>query len=129
MRTKRANLIQKKGFDLKFDPGACRQCQGRCCNGKSGNIFVNKTEIEEISHFLKIETSTFVEDFLKKVSYKLSIKEVKANHNYACVFFDNENNKCTIYPVRPYQCRTFPFWDYYNDKPEELSRECPGVIF
>ncbi len=129
MGTKTTNLIQKEGFDLKFDPEACRQCEGRCCNGESGNIFVNKVEIEGISRFLKIEPSTFIADFLRKVSYKLSIKEVKASHNYACVFFDNKKNRCAIYPVRPGQCKTFPFWDYYKDKPDELSGECPGVIF
>ena len=63
MSTKRTNLIQKEGFDLEFDSEVCRQCQGRCCNGKSGNIFVNKVEIKKISRFLKMESSTFVEDF------------------------------------------------------------------
>jgi len=129
MDTSRTKLIRKEGFDLKFDPDACRQCEGRCCNGESGNIYVNRKEIETISRFLNMEPATFVEDFLRKVSYKLSIKEVKANQNYACVFFDKEKNKCAIYPVRPDQCKTFPFWDYYKDKPEALSRECPGVSF
>ena len=129
MGAREASVIGKEGFTYRFNPESCKQCEGRCCNGESGTIFVNKDEIQAISRFLKMETSEFIADYLKKVSYKFSLKEIKANHNYACVFFDSKRNQCSIYPVRPNQCRTFPFWDYYKDKPEELGRECPGVLF
>jgi len=102
-------------------------CQGKCCNGESGNIFVNSKEIMVISKFLGIETSRFIDEYLIKVSYKFSIKEIKTDKNYACIFFDKKTNKCSIYPVRPNQCRTFPFWSYFKDKPKEVARECPGI--
>jgi len=129
MCAKKINLVRKDGFDILFNPEACKQCEGRCCNGESGNIFVNRDEVEAISRFLRIEASRFTAEYLRKVSYQYSLKEIKADDNYACVFFDNKKNGCAIYPVRPDQCRTFPFWDYYKDKPGELSRECPGVSF
>ena len=47
----------------------------------------------------------------------------------ACRFLD-EKNGCTIYPVRPMQCRTFPFWASHFDSPEDLEflkADCPGV--
>ncbi len=122
-------LIQKKGFNFEFNPEACTECQGRCCNGESGDIFVNGKEIKAISRFLGIEASEFMEEYLIKVSYESSIKEIKTNDNYACVFFDKEKNKCSIYPVRPNQCRTFPFWSCFKDKPKEVLRECPGIVF
>jgi Fe-S-cluster containining protein len=28
----------------------------------------------------------------------------------ACIFLDMETNHCQIYPVRPIQCSTYPFW-------------------
>ena len=127
--TLKTGLIQKEGFKIKFDPGACRHCPGKCCNGESGNIFVNRDEIKAISRFLQMETSDFVNKCTRKVAYKFSIKETQTGNNYACIFFDPVKNQCKIYPVRPNQCRTFPFWDYFKDKPEELSRECPGVSF
>ncbi len=120
-------LIQKEGFNFGFDPEACMQCQGKCCNGDRGNTFVNSKEIEAISKFLGIEISGFIEEYLIKVSYKFSIKEIKTDNNYACTFFDNKRNRCSVYPVRPNQCRTFPFWSYYKDKPDEAARECPGI--
>jgi len=118
-------LISKEGFDFKFNPDACRECEGNCCIGESGYIWVSPKEIEEISEFLGIDTEIFKERFLIKVGYRYSIKERPYKNGYACLFFDNG---CKIYPVRPNQCRTFPFWDYFKDKVDELKKECPGIV-
>jgi len=61
---KEKEFIQKKGFDFRFNPEACIECQGRCCNGSSRNIFVNSKEIKAISRFLGIEFSKFMEEYL-----------------------------------------------------------------
>ena len=124
---KEKNFIQKEGFDFTFNPEACIECPGKCCNGASGNIFLNSKEIKAISKFVGIEIPEFMGEYLIKVFYGFSIKEIKTNKNYACIFFDKVKNKCSIYPVRPHQCRTFPFWSYFKDKPEEMARECPGI--
>jgi len=118
-------LISKEGFNFKFNPDACRECEGNCCTGESGYIWVNSKEIEEISRFLGIDTEIFKERFLIKVGYRYSIKEKPYKNGFACLFFDNG---CKIYPVRPNQCRTFPFWDYFKNKIDELKKECPGII-
>ena len=124
---KEKKFIQKEGFNFTFNPEACIECPGKCCNGASGNVFVNSKEIKAISKFLGIEIPGFMEEYLIKVPYRLSIKEIKTDKNYACIFFDKVKNKCSIYPVRPNQCRTFPFWSYFKDKPKEVARECPGI--
>lgn len=115
-------------YPYRFNPLACETCGGRCCNGESGNIWVNIREIEAIALALTMDTGDFIETYLRKIDYKFSIKELKSKDNYACVFYDETKNGCTIYDVRPEQCRTFPFWPYYKDKPEEAAAECPGVV-
>ncbi|WP_024791948.1 YkgJ family cysteine cluster protein [Lebetimonas sp. JS138] len=121
-------LISKDGFDFKFNPDACKKCKGNCCIGESGYIWVNPKEIEAIADFLGIDKNIFIDRFLIKVGYKYSIKEKPYKKGYACIFFENG---CKIYPVRPNQCKTFPFWERYKDERyyEELKNECPGVIF
>jgi Fe-S-cluster containining protein len=50
--------------------------------------------------------------------------------NGDCTFFDPEHRRCTIYPVRPRQCRTWPFWNSNLETPEtwhEVCRDCPGA--
>ena len=120
-------VIQREGFAFTFNPGACERCRGRCCNGESGSIFVNSSEIRAISKFLGIEISEFMEEYLVKVSQKFSIREIGTNNNYACIFYEREKNRCSIYPVRPHQCKEFPFWGYFRDRPQEAARECLGV--
>ena len=122
---KNGKLISKDGFNYKFNPDACKECEGNCCIGESGYIWVNPKEIKEISAFLKIDEEIFKSHFLIKVGYRYSIKEKPYKNGYACIFFENG---CKIYPVRPTQCRSFPFWDYYKDKIDELKKECPGII-
>ena len=122
------NLIQKNGFHYKFNPKACEECEGNCCIGESGYIWVSPKEIEEIAKFLGIDKNIFINRFLIKVGYKFSLKERPYKNGFACIFFDENKKRCSIYPVRPIQCRTFPFWDYFKDNIEELKKECPGII-
>jgi Fe-S-cluster containining protein len=86
-----------------FDDGirfACRRC-GACCTGAPGVVRVD--EPWENGH---------------------SIKE---NPDGSCLFF---RDGCRIYPVRPRQCRTFPFW-FANLRSqarwESIRSECPGI--
>jgi Fe-S-cluster containining protein len=119
--------LAEPGYPYTFDPEACTTCNGHCCNGESGNIWVNRSEITTISEFLKMEPRTFMDTYLRKISYRYSIVELKSNDNYACVFYDVIKRGCTIYDVRPGQCRTFPFWPYFRENPGEIFKECPGV--
>jgi Fe-S-cluster containining protein len=38
------------------------------------------------------------------------VKNQETEGEKGCVFLDNETNFCKIYPVRPIQCSTYPFW-------------------
>ena len=120
--------MKQEGYGYAFDPRACESCEGRCCTGESGYIYVTKSEIESISSLLNLDVNDFVSKYLFKKGYKYSIKELKYNDSYECVFYDRENNGCGIYDARPLQCRTFPFWDYYKNRVDELKMECPGII-
>jgi len=123
-----SNLIKKDGFNYAFNPSACQSCAGRCCTGESGYIYVTKTEIENIAKLLNLSVEEFVKDYLFKKGYKYSIKELKFGDSYECVFYNRESNGCNIYNTRPKQCRTFPFWDYYKNRIDELKLECPGIV-
>lgn len=122
-----STLVHKDGFDYVFDPTACETCAGRCCTGESGYIYVTKAEIENISKLLNVDVSEFVKQYLYKKKYKYSIKERVVEGSHECIFYDAVSNGCKIYEARPKQCRTFPFWDYYKNRVDELKLECPGI--
>ncbi len=122
------SIIKKENYPYAFDSNACSTCEGRCCTGESGYIYVTKAEIEAISALLNLSVNDFVAKYLFKKGYKYSIKELKYNDSYECVFYDRESNGCGIYNARPLQCKTFPFWDYYKTRIDELKQECPGIL-
>ncbi len=122
------SIIKKEGYPYAFNSDACATCQGRCCTGESGYIYVTKAEIFTIAELLNMDVNEFGVKYLFKNGYKYSIKENKIDDSYECVFYDRESNGCKIYMARPNQCKTFPFWDYFKTHVDELKEECPGII-
>lgn len=122
-----SNLVHKDGFDFTFDASACSTCQGRCCTGESGYIYVTKIEVQNLAQLLNLEIDDFVRKYLFKKGYKYSIKERIVEENHECIFYDKNIKGCGIYEARPIQCKTFPFWDYFKTRVDELKAECPGI--
>lgn len=109
-----------------FDRGirfSCQQC-GQCCVGEPGTIYVSKPEIETIASSLNLTIKNFTAQYLYPFKDSYSIKE---DNEGRCLFFDEG---CTIYTIRPLQCRTFPFW-FSNMRSEqswqEMKRQCRGI--
>jgi len=123
-----SNITKKEGYPYAFDSNACATCEGRCCTGESGYIYVTKAEIFAIAEVLEMDVTEFALKYLFKKGYKYSIKENKIDDSYECVFYDRKTNGCKIYNARPNQCKTFPFWEYYKTRVDELKLECPGII-
>jgi Fe-S-cluster containining protein len=122
-------ILENKEYPYKFDASVCSQCEGNCCIGESGYIWINSSEIENLANHLNLEVDQLVEKYLTKVGYKYTINEQKLSEtNYACIFFDLKKKQCLIYEARPTQCRTFPFWDYFKNRVNEVKDECPAII-
>lgn len=104
----------------------CTEC-GKCCEGSPGYIWVSNKEIEEIANFLKISVQQLKEKYLVLVGDKYSIRDLK-HANYRCIFL--KDSKCQIYPVRPTQCKTYPFWPNILENEGAWKREanaCEGI--
>ncbi len=102
---------------------SCTRC-GDCCTGAPGHVWVTRAEIERLARHLGLGVSEFGQRYLRKVGRRYSLTERSGGD---CVFYDKG---CTVYPVRPTQCRTFPFWpENLRTRAawEEVGDECPGV--
>ena len=71
------SVVKKEGYPYAFNSDACSSCEGRCCTGESGYIYVSKSEIFAIADLLNLSVNDFGVKFLYKNGYKYSIKEVK----------------------------------------------------
>ena len=121
------NIIEKAGFDFGFDPGTCTDCPSHCCRGQSGRIWVNQQEILQICNSLNMNAIDFIQKHTDRTGNRLSIKERHSGHDFECVFLEGAQKKCSIYEVRPTQCRQFPFWNYFRKHKDQAIKECPGI--
>jgi Fe-S-cluster containining protein len=108
----------------------CVRC-GRCCSGPTeGYIWVTRPEIQFIADYLKIPAGELRSRYLKRIGMRLSIIEDKSTRD--CVFLERVGGerKCRIYPVRPNQCRTWPFWSSNltsQNSWNEAAMKCDGI--
>jgi len=106
---------------LQFE---CSRC-GHCCTGEPGFVWVNDEEIAAIAAIRGEQPDIVRQLYARPASHGLTLRE-KTNGD--CVFYDRTSG-CTIYPVRPRQCRTWPFWESNVQTPEAWQKTkdvCPG---
>ena len=131
----------KNGFSF-----SCQQC-GRCCAGEGeGFVFLYEKELPLIAKRLGITIQEFVTKYVDVINSEYKVLDKNLNHTKkkvflnsmvlkqdeqdgSCVFLDSKTNFCTIYDVRPYQCRSWPLWFplMTNEKElKEAKEKCPG---
>lgn len=115
-------MLGDKEFDFK-----CTAC-GSCCKG-AGIIYFLPHELNRIVEFLNL-----AED--KAYSLKKRIISSRSNGYYLydseedCLFLGSDG-LCSIYEVRPVQCRSYPFWPslFQSRKTfQALKKESNGVM-
>jgi Fe-S-cluster containining protein len=121
-------IIKQESFDYAFDTNACALCKGKCCTGERGYIWVDEAEILAFADFFSIKRDEFVLKYLERINFRYTLKEVKYKDGHACIFFDEEIMGCKVYNIRPHQCCTFPFWEYFKNHKRELEDECIGIL-
>ena len=104
----------------------CTQC-GNCCSGAPGVVWVTPDEIQKIADFKGLSLGEMQMHHLRYVGARTSLREFP---NGNCTFLDGATRKCSVYPVRPAQCRTWPFWNSNLESAEswkEAQIDCPGM--
>lgn len=133
MKTRVMNKRDSYPFD--FEQEACEGCGGKCCGGESGYVFVSIDEMHAIALYLHMEFDDFTRTYVRRVGNRFSLIEVVEHtktckkSEFECVFL--KHGLCSIYEVRPAQCRNYPFWEGHRNLDREnlmrLMQECRGV--
>ncbi|HEV3121944.1 MAG TPA: YkgJ family cysteine cluster protein [Isosphaeraceae bacterium] len=106
---------------LRFE---CTRC-GACCTGAPGYVWVKEDEIARLAEFRGESVQTFTQKYVRQVGHRYSLVEKPGGD---CVFWDRQEG-CTVYPARPVQCQTWPFWPENVVSAEAWDRIktiCPG---
>lgn len=111
-----------------YKDGIKFECQGsgRCCitRGKYGYVYVSFKDRKRLAAFLGISVAAFIATYAKKTDGRYHIKNIDKD----CLF--HQENRCTVYVARPWQCRTWPFWPENMNRvvwEREVASYCPGV--
>jgi len=102
----------------------CTRC-GNCCTGAPGYVWLDEEEIAAIAENRGETIQEVTALYTRHLPRGRSLRE-KTNGD--CVFYDRQAG-CTIYPVRPKQCRTWPFWEsnVHTQEAWDATRAvCPG---
>jgi len=117
------------GDGLSF---SCTQC-GNCCTGPSGFVWFDDDEAQAMADHLAMDLRSFYQQYARRAMGRWTLQEVKRDNRYDCVFLkETEEGRrvCSIYSVRPTQCRTWPFWKInMRDRQgwEMSASSCPGM--
>lgn len=106
-------------------PFRCTRC-GNCCTGEPGFVWVTEDDLAAIAAYRHEDLDEVRALYTRAARRGRTLRE-KGNGD--CVFFSRDEG-CLIYPVRPPQCRTWPFWKSNVETPEawrETCRVCPGA--
>ncbi len=107
---------------LRFE---CTRC-GRCCRG-AGNVWLSDEEIRALAAHCEEDEETFRARATRRAGKRGVV--LRAQRNQDCLFYDRSRG-CTVYELRPRQCRTYPFWRANladRETWEAEGRSCPGL--
>jgi hypothetical protein len=109
----------------------CVRC-GRCCAGpEDGYVWTAESEIAAIAAYLGVSVEELRRRRFRRDGGRHTV--VMAEGSKDCPFLSSAGNgdmTCAIYPVRPAQCRAWPFWGSNLRGPDEWARaatRCPGI--
>ncbi len=106
-------------------PFSCTAC-GNCCKsrGEYSHVYLREEEVTAMARHLEMDPVEFVRTQVRVEDGWITLLPGLDK----CQFLD-DSGRCTVYAVRPVQCRTWPFWDINLDRKvwtEEVNATCPG---
>ena len=118
--------MKRKPF---YHKGLRFECQGsgRCCrnHGEYTHVYLMDPDVEAIAAHLGLPEAAFRDSYCEEDEGWTVLRMDRP----ARPFLDAER-RCRIYPVRPKQCATWPFWEE-NLVPERwhgpVVECCPGI--
>jgi hypothetical protein len=91
----------------------CTGC-GECCRGE-GSIYFSTDDLRAAMHHLGISRLEFRYRYARHFQ-KTDSSQYVHRSEAACLFLNGEG-RCDIYPVRPLQCGSYPFWHSVFESP------------
>jgi len=98
---------------------ACTAC-GKCCTWH-GYVRMNDREIDRMAAYVGMTPDSFIQKYMTLTGDRRGLTLIERPNGH-CIFLAPPA-RCTVYPVRPKQCRDFPNkWNFPG-----FLKECPSI--
>lgn len=99
---------------------SCKRC-GTCCKWP-GYVRLLENEADEIAEFLEMELHYFTSKYTIVTADRRNLSLIEKDDG-SCIFYNDDPPGCVINPVKPQQCRDFPYrWNFHG-----WEDECQGA--
>jgi Fe-S-cluster containining protein len=110
---------EEAGFRFECQPGC-----SACCE-EEGEVYLTEEDLVRIAAHLGMSPADFEARYIYRTTSLLRLRKPPGRQ---CEF--HINSRCSIHPVKPTQCRAFPYWPEIIESPEtwnEAALRCPGM--
>ena len=103
------------------------ECQPGCtnCCTQQGFVYLTEDDLVRIARFIGMRPAEFERRYVYRTK---KLRRLRVPRVSQCPFL--LDGGCSIHPVKPVQCRIFPFWpELVDDKREwrKTAAWCPGI--
>ena len=118
----RGGLLSNHNMEgLRFE---CQPGCTRCCD-QQGFVYITEDDLRRAASFLGLSRAAFERKYVFRTRHQLRLRKPRGRQ---CHFLNGSG--CAIHPVKPVQCRLFPFWPELVERPAEWRKTaawCPGI--
>ena len=108
------------GLRFECQPGCIR-----CCD-THGYVYLTENDVLRIASYVGLSPAEFEAKYVYRTKHTLRLRKPRERQ---CPFLGSSG--CNVHPVKPVQCRTYPFWPEYVEYPDlwayEGMHKCPGI--
>jgi Fe-S-cluster containining protein len=111
--------MQPDGFRFECQPGC-----SACCE-MEGEVYLTEEDLVRIAAHLSLQPDDFAAQHVLRTKRSLRLRKPPDRQ---CFF--HRDGRCSIHPIKPVQCRVFPFWPEIIENAEAwegTARTCPGM--
>jgi uncharacterized protein len=102
----------------------CQPGCTRCCE-VTGYVYLTENDLKRAAAYLGMSARSFEKKYIYRTKNLLRLRKPRGSQ---CHFL--EKGGCSIHPVKPVQCRVFPFWpETIGSRAawRDAGRMCPGI--
>jgi Fe-S-cluster containining protein len=103
---------------------ACQPGCTKCCDVR-GFVYITENDLRRMAEYVGLSAQAFETQYVVRFKQLLRLRKPRRSQ---CHFLTEQG--CSVHPVKPVQCRLYPFWPELVEERANWEAErkmCPGI--